>query len=121
MSYRRRVNPLHNIRPPKDVTRFWQAPHCGPGTLDGTEICGFCGRSLIECADVNTESVATTGAQDCGGAGLWCKQCGRFWAQDSCGECNPPYLRASDGAEMAVKGEWSYCVCGNRLAQIDSH
>ena len=122
--------------PPKDVKAFWVAPHCGPGTLDPKDECGFCGRPGRECAAEASEAVAAhpdwlhdgcdMGNDDddpddgraCGGCGFWCKGCGRFWAQDSCGERFPGEMHAADGARQEVRDGKVYCVCGRQLARL---
>lgn len=103
----------HYPRPPRDVKQFWVAPHCGPGTLDGNDTCGFCGLPYLRCAERNSETIAEEHRQECGGAGFWCKSCGRFWAQDACGSSGDP--RAADGAELSVQDGYACCCCGNRL------
>jgi|ERR1700730_16661892 len=118
-----------SFKPPKDIKQFWLAPHCGPGTLDPQDMCGFCGETRQECAKEATEFAnekhqlgpSKMGLGDnptCGGSGLWCSECGRFWAQDSCGECDDLHLLASDGAEMKEKMGFAHCVCGKKLHKI---
>lgn len=102
---------------PKDNKTWWLASHCGPGTLDSKEICGFCGETYIKCAKKNTESIADVHEETCGGAGFWCMECGRFWAQDACGESNEIEHRSVDGEVLLMKGGYVCCVCGNKLAK----
>lgn len=118
---RRRPKPF---TPPKDIKQWWLAPHCGPGTLDAEEHCGFCGRLVLDCARDMSEAVRLHPERDhyshdetpCGGSGFWCSGCGRFWAQDSCGESYLGDMHSSDGAEQVVKDDKVYCVCGKHLA-----
>ena len=99
---------------PKDNKTFWMASHCGPGTIDDSEICGFCGKTMGECARINTEAIKETGDQDCGGSGFWCSACGRFWAEDSCGESNDePY--SSIDEKCSRVDNTLYCCCGGKL------
>jgi len=102
---------------PKDNKTWWLASHCGPGTLDSNEICGFCGDTCLGCAARNTESISAVHEETCGGSGFWCKECGRFWAQDACGESNGEEHLSQDGAELSSKDGYVVCVCGNKLAK----
>lgn len=111
---------MRKLKPPKDIKAWWRAPHCGPGSTDTTDDCGFCGRNVIECAEEHSESVNERHHQlgddaGCGGCGFWCKGCGRFWAQGSCGESNYQEHVAADGAELYTRSGYVYCVCGKKL------
>lgn len=118
------------FKPPKDIYQFWVAPHCGPGTLDPDEECGFCGLPGKECAAYESEKVALhpdeyhdggggdKSGDSCGGCGFWCKGCGRFWAQDSCGESMPGEMHAADGADQQIIGNGVFCRCGKQLARV---
>ena len=124
------------FHPPKDIQQFWMAPHCGPGTLDPEEMCGFCGRTMRACAEAMSEAVRIypnwnhdgcilgDGHDDpeeliaCGGSGFWCSGCGRFWAQNSCGESFPGEMQAADGAQQVIRDGKVYCVCGKPLATL---
>lgn len=109
------------FKPPKDILRWWRAPHCGPGSLDTKDTCGFCGENVLKCARrwsracKKDPSARECGETCCGGSGLWCSGCGRFWAQDSCGECFFNELKAADGAELTLDGEQVICCCGKPL------
>ena len=126
---------LHKLKytPPKDINQWWCASHCGPATEDTSECCGFCGEPVLECAksfsekieqhpERNHDGIIDGSPHDdpeddmaCGGCGFWCSGCGRFWAQDSCGESGSYEHHASDGAELARKDGKIYCVCGKWL------
>jgi hypothetical protein len=119
--------------PPKDIKQWWCAAHCGPATEDTTECCGFCGRPVLECAkefskkikqhpEWNHDGSILDAKHDdpeeemaCGGCGFWCHNCGRFWAQNSCGESGSNEHQAADGAELEVRDGRVYCVCGQWL------
>ncbi len=121
---------------PKGVNVFWMAPHCGPGSLDPQEMCGFCGDTHEECARRMYEvvkahpewkhdgSIIGDGQDDsedqmvCGGSGFWCSGCGRFWAQNSCGEAFVGEMPSADGAKQEIRDEKVYCVCGKQLATL---
>ena len=86
---------------PKDNGRFWISPSCGPGTISHVGICVFCGKLAIVCAALATEEARKGNghfAQDgvCGGCGLWCPECGLFWAENACGD-EAPELYNRDG------------------------
>ncbi len=122
------------FNPPKDVKQWWLAPHCGEGSLDPQEDCGFCGESHLDCAlsmtlnvkahpdwyhDLCEPEQSPDDQQVCYGSGFWCGGCGRFWAQDSCGECYAlPEYHAADGLEIEVRDGKAFCVCGKQLAVI---
>lgn len=106
---------------PKDVKVFWEAPHCGPGTLDPKEVCGFCGSEKGVCARNTSDSIRhKDGEMVCGGSGYWCYGCGRFWANDSCGETFGTEMKSADGARMTEKDGRVVCVCGTLLAKFES-
>ncbi len=123
---------------PTDVKAFWVAPHCGPGTTDQTKECGYCGRSYADCAKEFTEFLEKATQEDledynlsmwgypdaleerdnhpCGGSGFWCYKCGRFWAQNICGENSGAEHEACDGARLTIDPQGNvYCVCGQHL------
>jgi hypothetical protein len=121
---------------PRDIKAFWKAPHCGEGSLDLDEECGFCARSQRECAEQLTDffrnaddcqrknyAYSMNGEGDldgpggclCGGSGFWCTGCGRFWAQDSCGNLNGSAHKAADGNKLQRIGEKVLCVCGKLI------
>lgn len=121
---------------PKDITQWFSVPHCGPGTTDTTECCGFCGRNVLECAKLTTQSVKEhpewkhdggiigDGEDDpekqmtCGGCGFWCSACGRFWAQSSCGDNFPGDMASADDKKQVIKDGKVFCVCGQQLATV---
>ena len=121
------------FKPPKDIYQFWLAPHCGPGTLDKDEICGFCGETHEDCAGefsdkiqdhpdwVHDGNLLGDGQDDpedkmaCGGSGFWCSGCGRFWAQDTCGNHTAQDHLASDEQELVLTDSSIHCVCGKKL------
>jgi len=125
----------YDLKPPKDINQFWLAPHCGPGTLNTYETCGFCGRTHKECAmafsdhinkhpDYSHDGDSLGDGQDdpevaCGGSGFWCSGCGRFWAQNSCGENQMEDHQSSDDAKPVLRiledGRTAvHCVCGKQ-------
>jgi hypothetical protein len=118
--------------PPEDIKQWWCASHCGPATEDTSECCGFCGAPVLECAKEMSDKMRDhpeynfDGSQlgishddpeglACGGSGFWCSGCGRFWAQDSCGESSTYEHQASDGAKLVRRDGKIYCVCGKWL------
>jgi hypothetical protein len=113
--------------PPTDITKWWKAPHCGPGSVDDTDECGFCGEPVIDCAleaskivnDEHRQPGDGDYGEGCGGSGFWCYGCNRFWAQDSCGNNDYESHRASDGAELVLNDDtgFVYCPCGRQLMQ----
>ena len=117
--------PLPAFSPPNDVKTYWLAPHCGPGNLDPEEICGFCGEPQGVCAQKNSVALEMTKREQCGveqpescgGSGFWCADCGRFWANDSCGERFGADYAAADGAALEYREneDMVYCVCGHQL------
>lgn len=111
------------FRKPKDATKWWMAPHCGPGTTDANAICGFCGQTHQQCAVANTEEMRKHHRQACGGSGFWClnPNCGRFWAQDSCGESGYGEERSADGVSliMSDNGKKVFCVCDTFLFYVE--
>ncbi len=120
--------------PPKDIKQWWQSDCCGPCTEDTSEHCGFCGKPVLECARKHSDyvrdnpglnhdgSILGDGYDDpedtmtCGGSGFWCSGCGRFWAQDSCGNhCGSDHL-SSNGAKLQTdKNRKVFCSCGKWL------
>jgi hypothetical protein len=124
------------FRPPEDIRQWWCAPHCGPGTLDTNGECGFCGANVIVCALALTDavkhhpewvhdgSILGDGHDDpedqmaCGGCGFWCHKCGRFWAQDSCGNNSGADHASADGLKLVVKDGNVHCVCGQLLMRV---
>lgn len=106
---------------PANIKQFWLAPHCGPGTLDPNDLCGFCGKTRQECAQANSESVRLHHKQACGGSGLWCSYCGRFWAQDSCGESYNTDLQSVDGTALTEDKGYVKCYCGKRLFAVETN
>lgn len=115
----------HSTRP-RDVKAWWKAAHCRPETADATEICGFCGANVLDCAAENSASINERGIElggvnedGCGGSGFWCRGCGRFWAQDSCGESSGAEHSAADGAKLKIgDDDFVHCVCGKRLMRL---
>uniref|UniRef100_A0A6M3LL36 Uncharacterized protein n=1 Tax=viral metagenome TaxID=1070528 RepID=A0A6M3LL36_9ZZZZ len=108
-------NPL-----PPDNKTWWRAPHCGPGSINGEELCE-CERTQIECAKANTKAIKKHKNEldmDCGCSGFWCWKCGRFWAQDSCWERSGADYASADDSEMIEKDGFAFCVCGNKLYKI---
>jgi hypothetical protein len=127
------------FQPPTDVKQFWVAPHCGPGTLDINETCGFCGDSHQECAQKFSDflrnasevlllaysktmfgdhrDIEKMGIEcPCGGSGFWCSKCGHFWAQDSCGDSGGTSHQSCDGDSLDFDDNNNVlCVCGNRV------
>ena len=119
------------FKPPKDIKQWWCAPHCGPGTLDTSKECGFCGANVLDCAkqlseavkehpEWNFDGIVNGNEHDdpdsiCGGSGFWCSGCGRFWAQNSCGESGTFEHHAADGVELELRDGKIYCVCGKWL------
>jgi len=105
---------------PKDNKTWFLAAHCGDGTLDDDEFCGFCGETHAECAKRCTEHQRDHMEQVCGGSGFWCYNpgCGRFWGQNSCGECDNDGWYSQDGAEVRISQGYVLCVCGQRLYRI---
>ena len=118
--------------PPESITKWWRASHCGPATEDTGECCGFCGEPVLDCARELSEKIKLHPERNhdgcigyehddpeddmaCGGCGFWCSQCGRFWAQDSCGDSSSYEHQASDGAKLIRKDGKIYCVCGKWL------
>ena len=127
-------------KPPKDIKQWWQSPCCGPLTIDDAELCGFCGDNVLECArkhsdyvrehpELNHDGMQNGDDQDdpedtmtCGGSGFWCSGCGRFWAQDTCGNYNGTDHEASDKAKLRVdENRKVYCVCGKWLMTERRH
>lgn len=133
------------VNPPRSIKKFWLAPHCGPGSLDDREECGFCGAPHHECAERTSEivrehpdwlhdgAIMGDGQDDpedemgCGGSGFWCSGCGRFWAQNSCGENFPGFMQSADGARQQIRcvvpneedgPKTVHCVCGKQLARV---
>jgi hypothetical protein len=103
---------------PTNVSTWWLAPHCGPATLDHSEICGFCGETYLDCALANSKSIAENHEEICGGSGFWCAGCKRFWAQDACGESGWEMHQAADGARLTVQAGHAHCVCGRKLMPV---
>ena len=103
---------------PDDNKTFWLTSHCRPGTPDENEICGFCGETYGDCAGRCTESVKNGRSIECGGSGYWCPECGRFWAQDVCGESYNGDLQCQDGTEQIVKDSHVFCSCLNKLHMV---
>jgi hypothetical protein len=88
---------------------WFMNPHCGPAE-GPDEICGFCGRKNLACAEECTESIKEDNRLWCGGAGFWCHNCGKFYPNDSCGET----YWAVEGI-LEVKEGFAYCSCGQKL------
>jgi hypothetical protein len=114
---------------PADPTVFWIAPHCGPGSTDPSDRCGFCGEKYIDCALACTAAanagLVVTGNGDvderanvCGGSGFWCNGCKRFWAQDSCGESDGLEHRCADGSKLTAVNGRAACPCGRLLMKL---
>ncbi|HUW47739.1 MAG TPA: hypothetical protein VMW36_03230 [Patescibacteria group bacterium] len=99
--------------------KFWIASHCGNGTEDENEICGFCGLTYGDCARKCTEEIKANNKMVCGGGGHWCPSCGRFWAQNVCGELYDGELMCKDNTEMIVTDDTDdeaggvFCSCGH--------
>lgn len=105
---------------PNNVGQFWIRQHCAPGHADPNEVCGFCGGTHQQCAEQGSLASQRNGDRGCGGSGLWCRECGRFWSQDVCGESYDTELVCIDGSELTVEDEsevssWILCSCGARL------
>lgn len=124
---------ISRFTPPQDITAWWCAPHCDVGCTDSEQTCPFCERTRKDCADEFTGwlSAATdrmvhalvTGGWDdgyllreepCACSGFWCV-CGRFWANDDCGNLDPQSHRASDNVRMMELEGRLYCPCGRAL------
>lgn len=124
------------FNPPTGIKQWWEAPHCGSGSTNTAGVCGFCGDPVLDCAkrfsaflrnaspeDLEDMNKHTWGGHSkkhdypCGGCGFWCSGCGRFWAEDSCGEASPDMYSAADGAELETREDnFVYCVCGKMVA-----
>lgn len=119
---------------PTDPKQWWEASCCGPLTIDINEMCGFCGDNHKECANKFSAFLKTaTDPQleglnkssfgyppddmeiPCGGSGFWCSGCGRFWAQDTCGNYNGSAFCSSDDQELKLNDDNVFCVCGKKL------
>ncbi len=117
---KRKTPILKSFKEPTDIRQWWLAPHCGPGSLDINEICGFCGCSRKVCAE---SAISSSDYITCGGCGFWCsesKTCGRFWAQDACGERFEDDYLSCDGAKLTDSFDeqgrrWITCCCGTQL------
>lgn len=112
------------FKPPTDVSQWWRAPCCSPGTADKTKTCGFCGENVIDCALEATPIVnekhlqpgdGDVRSEGCGGSGFWCLGCKRFWAQDCCGNCDYEGHQCSDGSSLSVVEGFVTCPCGHKL------
>lgn len=120
---------------PGDIHTWFRLPHCGSGSTNTKDICGFCGETNEACAKELTEEVRkgrffyTIGVGNnlsCGGSGFWCPGCNRFYAQDSCGNYELDSMVSTDGANplsVEVPGEPSHrqvsCICGYKLGVLD--
>ena len=103
-----------------DSHTWWLAQHCGPGSTDAEELCGFCGEPMRVCAHLNTAEIRTRHRQFCGGAGFWCPKCGLFWAQDVCGErFNAEFSNANPELKLTVKDGKVLCSCGEYLFDFE--
>lgn len=91
---------------------WYQNPHCAdPEGPD--DLCGFCGEKNLKCAETCTESIKSENQLACGGAGFWCHACGKFYANDTCGET---YWTAEGILEE--KEGFAYCKCGQKLYDV---
>ena len=125
------------MKPPKDIKQWWLAPCCGPLSLDIDEECGFCGESHRKCAEEYSEFVKqqptiyigdpdrNTPRDCCGGSGFWCSACGRFWAQDTCGNYELGDNRSADGVRQTIREDVDSpegckvsCSCGHFLGTV---
>lgn len=104
-----------------DSHTWWMASHCGPGSVDSSDICGFCGQSAETCAKQNTNSIKDNHFQFCGGSGFWCTACGLFWAQDACGELYNTELRnVNPDLHLYEADGIVHCSCGNALFSVEN-
>lgn len=71
------------------------------------------------CAERDSNEAGTYHRRICGGSGLWCRQCGRFWANDVCGESYNAELQSVDGAELTEVDGYVTCCCGKRLFKVE--
>ena len=100
---------------PKDDKTWWQRSHCGPGTIDGSEMCE-CGKTKYACAQYNTKHIHLFLEMDCGCAGFWCPKCKVFYAQDVCWETYDDEYETLSGKKVELHDDgYIYCGCGERL------
>ena len=95
---------------PKDDKTWWMKSHCGPGSLDGTELCECC-LSQEECARENTEWIKKHHEQQCGCSGFWCPACGVFYAQDACWETYGNEYETVNGVSLTEDAD-GMLLCG---------
>jgi hypothetical protein len=103
-----------------DSYTWWMASHCGPGSTDKGELCGFCAEPQERCAQNNTDSIKISHKQWCGGSGFWCPSCGLFWAQNICGELfNAEFRNANPELRLTEKDGKVLCSCGEYLFDFE--
>lgn len=120
MSKKRKQQSVYSPEPER-IDQWWIRSHCGPGTLNDQDLCGFCGEQYRDCAQNCTESIRDNGVMGCGGAGFWCHHCNRFYPQDVCGECHYASEYVSvDGKSLIEREGKIYCVCAGYLMPADA-
>jgi len=106
-----------NPMPDNDET-WWKRSHCGPGTLNGDELCE-CGETMHDCAQHNTEHMYDTGEQQCGCSGFWCYKCNIFYPQDACWETYGPDYISWSGKKVILDKGYIHCACGQKLFKFE--
>ena len=112
----------------RDVNKYWKEKCCAPAFFDPADGCGFCddtaGACAEKCSEAANAGLIVTGnggvpgrSPVCGASGFWCRGCGRFWAQDTCGNHECEDHAAADGAKLTVVSGHVRCVCGKRLME----
>ena len=100
---------------PDNDEAWWIRSHCGPGNLDGNELCE-CGETCHDCAQYNTEHIFLYKEQLCGCSGFWCHNCKLFYPQDVCWETYGDEYKTASGIKAELRKDgYVYCRCGQKL------